>query len=1023
MISTFGNSLSAWQSAAFAYFTGVSYYTPQDGHLFVDQESREAVTSILRISISRIIVVLLAVLLCGSSAGANSQRAIKRAPLVKPKATRVYQGLLPGAVMVKFADDAGVYASGGRLYGRDGTPIHSVNTLIDQHLVQRAASALATDKASLSKWRERGEQASQLQLPDLTSYFKLALAAGKSIADAARIADQLNLDPQVELAFLRGQPEEAGDIAPPTPSFDTAQAYLYPAPGGVDAFASWGYPGGKGEGVTICDVEIGWQYDHEDLSAAASGLIGAQSTSRDHGTAVLGVMIADSSNYGVTGISYGASARMVSVSQRSVEDALLLAAENLSPGDLILIELHQPGPNSNGSGQYGYVPMEWTPSIFDVIQVITASGYVVCEAAGNGSQNLNDAVYNGWFDTTKQHSGAIMIGAGAPPSGIYGPDRSRLSFSNYGSRVDLQGYGYGVVTTGYGDLFDPGDERQLYTAGFSGTSSASPIVTASVACVQGRFKAVTGGYTMTAKEIGDLLKQTGSPQTGILSEHIGPRPDLGAAIPLVAQQSAYANPRSFYASLLDPNIVTDTMWLINPNVSPTTFNIAVQDSVAVFARTATEGTWTTKDEMRAANLSPTLGTAFTNWIYVNPTISSIPPGDSVPVEITFDGSVLSASYFGQYYKARLDVATIGDLGSATIAVPLLALAQDSLHGDTIEVQTSQIRHRATSETNIRDWLYVDDSATNFLYDASFVVARRNGADTTAFRDIFGTQLWRGLDFWVADSVTFPGYTTWYDSTQSEDGRIGLTYEVWVPTVGDSADFVLWRTTVYGRMDQVPLATYGIAADWDLPATSGANNFGAYDTTRQMIYQTGNTGLENNAAGMALLRAPAFGGVVGSNPADVYPTGGFTDGGLYDQMRTPGFRVDGSNIDLHTILTAFYGTIPTGAAMPFEFVMLSSRTGVPGLEAAYARAQHLSDTLRYISCPIALTGDVNEDGILSAADIIYLVNYVFKAGSVPQPIELSGDVDCSGSVTSADIIFMVGHVFKSGPAPCDACMIY
>jgi hypothetical protein len=35
---------------------------------------------------------------------------------------------------------------------------------------------------------------------------------------------------------------------------------------------------------------------------------------------------------------------------------------------------------------------------------------------------------------------------------------------------------------------------------------------------------------------------------------------------------------------------------------------------------------------------------------------------------------------------------------------------------------------------------------------------------------------------------------------------------------------------------------------------------------------------------------------------------------------------------------------------------------------------------------------------------------------------NGDVNCSSAVTAADIIYMVQHVFKSGPAPCDICTL-
>lgn len=73
-----------------------------------------------------------------------------------------------------------------------------------------------------------------------------------------------------------------------------------------------------------------------------------------------------------------------------------------------------------------------------------------------------------------------------------------------------------------------------------------------------------------------------------------------------------------------------------------------------------------------------------------------------------------------------------------------------------------------------------------------------------------------------------------------------------------------------------------------------------------------------------------------------------------------------------------------------------------------------------ACPIAMTGDVNVSGTITSADIIGLVNYVFKGGLPPQPCAASGDVNCSGAVTSADIIGLVNYVFKGGLPPCDAC---
>lgn len=69
----------------------------------------------------------------------------------------------------------------------------------------------------------------------------------------------------------------------------------------------------------------------------------------------------------------------------------------------------------------------------------------------------------------------------------------------------------------------------------------------------------------------------------------------------------------------------------------------------------------------------------------------------------------------------------------------------------------------------------------------------------------------------------------------------------------------------------------------------------------------------------------------------------------------------------------------------------------------------------------LSGDVNDNGSVSSADIIAMVNYIFKGipfASGPA----NGDVNCTGFLTASDIIYLVNYVFKGGPAPCDPTCI-
>lgn len=173
----------------------------------------------------------------------------------------------------------------------------------------------------------------------------------------------------------------------------------------------------------------------------------------------------------------------------AIANAIILAINDGNPGDVILLETQM---YVCGVGAYG--PSEFDQTVFDAIQTATANGFVVVEAAGNGAVNLDRAECNNNINRSVRDSGAIIVGAGASARRVEA--RERLWFSSYGDRVDMQGWGNDVCTTGYGDKFkDPADAIDWtcwYTGIFSGTSSASPIVAGAVANLQGIAKDVFG---------------------------------------------------------------------------------------------------------------------------------------------------------------------------------------------------------------------------------------------------------------------------------------------------------------------------------------------------------------------------------------------------------------------------------------------------------------------------------------------------------------------------------------------------
>ena len=354
-----------------------------------------------------------------------------------------------------------------------------------------------------------------------------------------------------------------------TQSFTPSQVYLNAAPAGIDSAYAWGQPGGRGAGVKIIDCEWGWQFTHEDLSANSMGVVVGSSLSYDsnpstntdnnravnHGTAVVGVVGGDRNTYGITGICPDANVGAASFVGKPSAQTIREAADKLRAGDIILLEIHRAGPRFNFQGrddQQGYIAIEWWPDDFAAIRYAVTKGIIVVEAAGNGRQNLDDALYHtrgpgfpaSWrnpFNPANPSSGAVVVGAGAPPPGTHGrnngPDRSRLGFSNHGRRVDCQGWGREVTTTGYGNLQGGSNTNEWYTETFGGTSSASPIVVGALGCIQGILRA-QGGTLLTPAAAINLLRSTGSPQQdapGMPStQRIGNRPNLRQAIPAVA---------------------------------------------------------------------------------------------------------------------------------------------------------------------------------------------------------------------------------------------------------------------------------------------------------------------------------------------------------------------------------------------------------------------------------------------------------------------------------------------------------
>ena len=340
-------------------------------------------------------------------------------------------------------------------------------------------------ESDLDAEKQIAESRSGHKLADLNLYYDIAVPAGVSIE---ALCDALNALPSVELAAPAPLPARTpADMAPATPDYQSVQGYRLNAPQGIGASEVTAVAGADGAGNAIVDIEYDWVLDHEDLELDASANIDSAALydpypqdEGNHGTAVLEVLGGPPNAYGVTGVVPEAT-----LSWLRDDDCVWL--QRRARG-----ELGRTNPRARRCHPDRATGLRVRREQFRPDRVVFAD--LRCDRDGHRTRDRRRgggrkrggrprrAGVRRWFDRGVR-DWARIVGAGKPDS------RTRLSFSTYGSRVDLQGCGESVATAGYGALFDPGDVRQRYTDHFSGTSSASPIVAGAVAAVQGALLA------------------------------------------------------------------------------------------------------------------------------------------------------------------------------------------------------------------------------------------------------------------------------------------------------------------------------------------------------------------------------------------------------------------------------------------------------------------------------------------------------------------------------------------------------
>lgn len=106
-------------------------------------------------------------------------------------------------------------------------------------------------------------------------------------------------------------------------------------------------------------------------------------------------------------------------------------------------------------------------------------------------------------------------------------------------------------------------------------------------------------------------------------------------------------------------------------------------------------------------------------------------------------------------------------------------------------------------------------------------------------------------------------------------------------------------------------------------------------------------------------------------------------------------------------------IPPGTSVQVCFAFTSDNQYTHDGEGFYI------DDVRVGPASSITPGEVTGDGVIDIADVLYLINYLYKSGPVPYPKQ-AGDVTCDGQVNIDDVIFLINYLFKGGSPPPGSC---
>ncbi len=913
----------------------------------------------------------------------------------------------------------------------------------------------------LNELQRTGEAKSGTELYNMNNAYRLKISKGQDIWDICRRLEEL---PGIMLARPVPKPMEL----PVPPDFIPQQTYLFNStatPSGINAVYAWNnFPGADGSAITVCDLEYGWNTAHLDVTQAPFANINPNPVSLpsgftdDHGTAVMGQLCSDPDGVGTTGICYAATLNTCGTyygtsPQWNVPGAIIIAASSLSAGDVILLE-QQWDYDFIG----GYIPIEWWTdtlpnaqsfnAVYSAIQTASANGIHVVEAGGNGNYNTDGLT---WFG----NSGATIVGAGGATAGV-GTDRQRMSFSSYGNRFDLQGWGEKVVTTGYNDLWSADGKNYWYTALFNGTSSASPCVAGAMASCAGYWGALGWNQILlTPATLRSALVTTGTPQDMSVFGNIGPRPDIRAACSLltlseIEWQEITAPPMdnmavaAFGVAWGDyDNDGDDDVYVSNyntpnklyQNMGGGVFLDVTPPPLADPGPTRTS-TWADYDNDGDLDLYVANENA-PNYLFRNDGGGNFFDATMPPLDEP--GATMAAVW------ADYDNDGFVDLYLANNWIPNRLLQNQGGSGMFMDVTVPPLDNPgATTGALWGDYDKDGDQDLYILQDntAPNILARNDGGGT--FFDMTGLTPLSSMNYsvgaeWLdidnngimdlylvnngqANMLFVGGGGNWMHYNIPQVSDTSFNYSTAAHDFDNDGDLDLYYSESYHRNEYVrndmsysftvhTTGKIGCSSDFSL-GVGGADidldgdvdlyvaNGGMFDPNRlfQNKINTGHNWLHIKLVGTTSNKA-----AIGARVEVFYV-------GLRQMREISG----GSGFCSQNSLTAEFGLGPNPSVDSIVVYWPSGNVQLIGTTPAN---QIL--TITETGGMVYLCGDSNNDSSINVGDAVFLINFIFNGGTPPSPM-CQADANGDKTVNIGDAVYLINHIFSGGAGPVSPC---